>query len=108
MKDYCTENNGDCLKCRWANYGQDCNNKPISLETKFQYSGKWWNGGQTLITKDGKTYALYGWNGVSYTDSWQVIDSSENAGKYDIQPAFEQVGQMFGEPLWEIVDYIIK
>ena len=29
MKDYCTQNNGDCLTCSLNNYGRDCMNQPI-------------------------------------------------------------------------------
>jgi len=26
MKDYCTQNNGDCAMCSLVNYGRDCQN----------------------------------------------------------------------------------
>ena len=29
MKNYCTQNNGDCKTCSLANYGRDCENNPI-------------------------------------------------------------------------------
>lgn len=32
MKDYCTQNNGDCSTCSLVNYGRDCRNKPIKQE----------------------------------------------------------------------------
>lgn len=28
-KDYCTQNNGDCLTCSLVNYGMDCLNNPV-------------------------------------------------------------------------------
>lgn len=28
MKDYCTQNNGDCATCSLVNYGRDCQNNP--------------------------------------------------------------------------------
>lgn len=31
MKNYCTQNNGDCLGCSLVNnYGRDCHNNPIA------------------------------------------------------------------------------
>jgi hypothetical protein len=29
MKEYCTQNNGDCSSCSLANYNRDCQNVPI-------------------------------------------------------------------------------
>ncbi len=29
LKEYCTQNNGDCGTCSLANYGRDCMNNPI-------------------------------------------------------------------------------
>ena len=29
MKNYCTQNNGDCSSCSLANYNRDCQNVPI-------------------------------------------------------------------------------
>ena len=29
MRDYCTQNNGDCQTCSLVNYGLDCRNNPI-------------------------------------------------------------------------------
>lgn len=29
MKEYCTQNNGDCKTCSIQNYGRDCMNNPI-------------------------------------------------------------------------------
>lgn len=75
----------------------------IRLAPVFEPAGKWWNGGQEQIKKDGITYALYGWNGESYTDSWEVVDGTEPAGKYDIRPIYQQVG----EDEFEIIDYEI-
>lgn len=33
-KDYCTQNNGDCLSCSLASYGRDCKNKEVRRSTK--------------------------------------------------------------------------
>lgn len=73
------------------------------MKKNFKEAGKWWNGGQDQIEKDGKIYALYGWNGESYTDSWEVIDRTEAGERFDIKPIYEQVGAEF-----EIVDYEIN
>ena len=29
MKEYCTQNNGDCSTCSLVNYGRDCQNNPL-------------------------------------------------------------------------------
>ena len=29
MKEYCTQNNGDCATCSLVNYGRDCQNIPL-------------------------------------------------------------------------------
>jgi len=29
MKEYCTQNNGDCQTCSLVNYNRDCQNNPI-------------------------------------------------------------------------------
>ncbi len=38
MKDYCTQNNGDCATCSLSNYGRDCMNQPIA-EERFERGG---------------------------------------------------------------------
>ena len=30
MKEYCTQNDGDCGTCSLVNYGRDCMNRPLS------------------------------------------------------------------------------
>lgn len=30
MRDYCTQNDGDCSTCSLVNYGRDCHNNPIN------------------------------------------------------------------------------
>ena len=32
MKDYCTQNDGDCETCSLVNYGRDCMNNPVEEE----------------------------------------------------------------------------
>ena len=32
MKDYCTQNDGDCSTCSLVSYGRDCQNNPIKAE----------------------------------------------------------------------------
>lgn len=32
MKEYCTQNNGNCSTCSLKNYGRDCMNEPIFEE----------------------------------------------------------------------------
>jgi len=31
MKNYCTQNNGDCGTCSLVNYNRDCHNNPLGL-----------------------------------------------------------------------------
>jgi hypothetical protein len=31
-KDYCTQNDGDCLTCSLVNYGRDCRNNPVDFK----------------------------------------------------------------------------
>jgi hypothetical protein len=30
MKEYCTQNNGNCPTCSLVNYGRDCMNNPVN------------------------------------------------------------------------------
>jgi rubrerythrin len=34
MKEYCTQNNGDCTTCGLVNYGLDCGNNPVQEGVK--------------------------------------------------------------------------
>jgi len=34
MKDYCTQNDGNCQTCSLVNYGRDCMNEPVEEEGK--------------------------------------------------------------------------
>lgn len=78
-----------------------------SEEQKFREVGKWWNDKSiNLVEKDGSVYALNGWNGESYTDSWKCsgkhnMDASTET--YNVKPIYKQVGEEF-----ELVDYEIK
>ena len=58
------------------------------LAIGFEPAGTWWNGNQEQIKKDGRVYALHGWSGESYADSWQVVDGTEAVGSYDIRPVY--------------------
>lgn len=75
------------------------------MDQNFKQAGKWWNSRDVdLIEKDGTIYALHGWNGESYTESWQVVGRTESVGKFDIRPVYEQVG----DDQFEIVDYEVR
>jgi len=61
--------------------------------------GRWWNGDQELIEKNGEVYALNGWNGKSYTSSWKCLgedcmDASEET--YTITPIYDEGGDVVG------------
>jgi hypothetical protein len=34
MKDYCTQNEGDCATCSLLNYGRDCRNNPVQEDSE--------------------------------------------------------------------------
>lgn len=40
MKDYCTQNDGDCETCSLVNYGRDCMNEPIKKERREEEKQK--------------------------------------------------------------------
>ncbi|NLN49750.1 MAG: hypothetical protein GX154_11845 [Clostridiales bacterium] len=58
-------------------------------QEKYKSAGKWKDMSIDLIHKDGKTFALNGWDGESYISSWEVkgIDS---IGEYNIRPVYAQ------------------
>lgn len=53
MKDYCTQNNGDCASCSLSNYGKDCRNKPIEAKVKqsMYFDSSDWQEAKTLLEK---------------------------------------------------------
>lgn len=60
-------------------------------------AGHWWNGDQELIRKDGEVYALNGWNGESYTDSWKCsgeYHAEASPESYDITPIYDDAGDI--------------
>jgi len=77
------------------------------MEKNFKEVGKWWNSQEIdLIEKDGAVYALNGWNGESYTESWKCSGehNMDATGSYDIRPVYNQLG----EDEFEVVDYEIN
>lgn len=72
----------------------------------FNEVGTWWNDSSIhLIEKDGNIYALAGWNGESYCNSWKVIEDGLTASEEDyiITPIYKQLG----EDDFEVIDYMI-
>jgi len=71
----------------------------------FKNAGKWWNDQDIeLIEKDGKTYALNGWNGEEYWNCWECtgefkMDASKE--EYRITPVYKENTE--GD--FDIVDY---
>lgn len=53
MKDYCTQNNGNCETCSLVNYSRDCQNNPLS-NTEIQET--WFKLGKAIrkAEKDSK------------------------------------------------------
>ncbi|WP_319477017.1 hypothetical protein [Marispirochaeta aestuarii] len=35
MKDYCTQNDGDCRTCSMTSYGRDCMNNPLNDRIEY-------------------------------------------------------------------------
>lgn len=75
--------------------------------TNFKNVGQWWNDNEIeLVEIDGKVYALNGWNGEKYLDSWEVDkdDHTEviNEG-IAIEPLYKEVEEEF-----EIVEYVVE
>lgn len=75
----------------------------------FTVVGRWWNDNSIElieINSEG-VFALHGWNGERYTDSWKV-DSSDmtmaSEKEYTVIPEYEEVAQ--GE--FEIVRYFVE
>ena len=78
------------------------------MSKNFKEVGRWWNDSSIeLIEKDGAIYALYGWNGESYIESWKCVgDHNMDAeGKYKITPWYIQKGD--NEDEFEIYNYVI-
>lgn len=59
MKDYCTQNNGDCGTCSLVNYGMDCRNVPLSA--------------RALQPKTKITRAIAMYNGSKGTQTVQAV-----------------------------------
>lgn len=77
------------------------------MKKNFEAAGRWWNDrGIELIKKEGKTYALYGWNGEIYGDCWDVLEDGLTAGekKFTIREIYCEID----EEEFEIVDYEIN
>lgn len=72
--------------------------------------GNLWNRPDIEVWEiDGSLYCLHGWNGESYTESWETFDDAGfgivNANKrYDIRPIYKEVA----EDEWEIVGMEIR
>lgn len=73
---------------------------------KFEYCGFWCrNPDVVMIRKDGKVYALDGWNGEKYSKCWECVGefNLDVGEKYAIWPILEETEN--GD--FEIVDFEI-
>ena len=73
----------------------------------FKEAGTWWNDSSIhLIEKEGNIYALSGWNGESYYNSWKVTEDGLTASEeeYIITPIYKQLS----EDDFEVIDYEIR
>lgn len=70
-----------------------------------KWVGTLWNNSDIEIWEiDGRMFALYGWNGEDYCDSWEVsdkdgFDAIDPDTTYRIRPITEEID----EDEWEIV-----
>ena len=76
--------------------------------TNFKTVGTWWNDKEIeLVEIDGKVYALSGWNGEKFLDSWEV-DKDDNTEIVTeglaITPQYEEIE----EDEFEIVGYTVE
>lgn len=70
----------------------------------FKEAGNWWNDRSIeLIEKNGKVYALHGWNGEKYAACWEC------KGKYLTEASKEKytITPIYDDQLEEIIDYEI-
>lgn len=62
----------------------------------FVNVGRWWNDRDIeLVEIEGEVYALHGWNGESYMDSWKCIGEDERQAseeQYHITPIYKETG----------------
>jgi len=76
--------------------------------TNFKNVGTWWNDKEIeLVEIDGKVYALNGWNGEKYLDSWEVAKNDYTDIINDgiaIKPEYKEIE----EDEFEIVGYTIE
>lgn len=80
-KDYCTQNDGDCLTCSLVNYGRDCFNFPIaSGRVRGQaFSGEGVKVHDYILSPDG---AVLIWDEVAgHFTRCHVLDGSGGIGK---------------------------
>lgn len=74
----------------------------------FKNLGTWWNSDDIqMVEIEGAAYALYGWNGEQYLDSWKCegidrMDASEE--RYIITPIQTEVN----EDEFEIIGYQVQ
>lgn len=77
-----------------------------SEERNFFYVGTWWNDKNTEMYEiEDDVYALYGWNGETFTESWRCtgelnMDASEE--RYSITPQYDD-GDEYGN--YNIIRY---
>lgn len=80
---------------------------------KFETAGTWWNNKDIEMVKleDGRVFALHGWNGEGYLDSWECFGeylSDASDKKYRLYPISEGIGEANedGEfDQYEIIEY---
>ena len=83
-------------------------NKEELKMTNFKNVGTWWNDKEIeLVEIDGKVYALNGWNGEKFLDSWEVAKNDYTDIINDgiaIKPEYKEIE----EDEFEIVGYTVE
>ena len=63
----------------------------------FTLEGSWWSDKDIQLVRlpSGRLFALSGWNGESYADSWECVDryTALDDQKYSIRPIKQGVGE---------------
>lgn len=90
------------------------NNEVKLYEYKKDYKsiGRWWNDSNIeLVEIENEVYALAGWNGESYNNSWKCSGAcytEASKEKYNITPVYKLVYKdLDGEGEYIIIDYYV-
>lgn len=76
----------------------------------FKNVGTWWNDREIeLVEIDGEVFALNGWNGETYLNSWKCLGEDHmeaSKEEYQITPIYEDEANE--HDIYEIVGYEVR